>query len=149
MSLEALGVALCRAANPGPLTLSGTNTWIVGRDPAWIVDPGPLLDEHLDAVAAEAEARGGAGGIALTHDHVDHSEGASALRDRSLALYGRYVFGDVCKDRVYSARLGPSRSRDGGATSLQVPAIVSFGEDARGRVHVVSLDGPVYRLAPR
>ena len=36
-----------RAANPGPFTLSGTNSWIVGRAPAWLVDPGPALDEHL------------------------------------------------------------------------------------------------------
>ena len=33
-----------RAANPGPFTLTGTNSWIVGRDPAWLVDPGPALD---------------------------------------------------------------------------------------------------------
>ena len=39
-----------RAANPGPFTLSGTNSWIVGRDPAWLVDPGPALDEHLARV---------------------------------------------------------------------------------------------------
>ena len=35
-----------RAANPGPFTLSGTNTWIVGSGPAWLVDPGPALPEH-------------------------------------------------------------------------------------------------------
>jgi glyoxylase-like metal-dependent hydrolase (beta-lactamase superfamily II) len=75
-------VELIRADNPGPFSLTGTNTWIVGRDPCWIVDPGPALDEHLDAVAAEAAARGGAGGIAITHDHADHVEGVAALRAR-------------------------------------------------------------------
>lgn len=75
-------VAHLRAPNPGALTLTGTNTWILGRDPCWIVDPGPAIDVHLDAVAAEAEARGGAGGIAITHGHVDHVEGLEGLRDR-------------------------------------------------------------------
>jgi glyoxylase-like metal-dependent hydrolase (beta-lactamase superfamily II) len=75
-------VLLVRAANPSPYTLSGTNTWVVGRDPAWVVDPGPALEPHLDAVAEAVLARGGAGGIALTHDHPDHAEGAGALRER-------------------------------------------------------------------
>jgi glyoxylase-like metal-dependent hydrolase (beta-lactamase superfamily II) len=75
-------VARLRADNPSPYTLDGTNTWVVGRDPAWIVDPGPALDAHLDAIAAEVAARGGAGGIALTHDHADHVEGVGALRER-------------------------------------------------------------------
>src|SRR5438067_2224714 len=39
-----------RAANPGPFTLSGTNSWIVGREPAWLVDPGPSLPAHVDAL---------------------------------------------------------------------------------------------------
>jgi glyoxylase-like metal-dependent hydrolase (beta-lactamase superfamily II) len=77
-----MDVLLVRAANPSPFTLDGTNTWIVGRDPAWVVDPGPALPEHLDAVAAAVAARGGAGGIALTHDHPDHAEGLDGLRDR-------------------------------------------------------------------
>src|SRR4051812_20147428 len=76
-------VALVRAANPGPLTLSGTNTWVVGRHPCWVIDPGPLLPAHLDAVVAEAAARGGAGGIALTHDHADHAEAAEELARRA------------------------------------------------------------------
>jgi glyoxylase-like metal-dependent hydrolase (beta-lactamase superfamily II) len=71
-----------RAANPGPFSLSGTNTWIIGRDPAWIVDPGPGLPDHVDAVAGEIELRGGLGGIALTHDHADHSEAVPAIRGR-------------------------------------------------------------------
>ena len=68
------------APNPSPLTLTGTNTWVVGRDPAWVVDPGPAIESHLEAVAAEVAARGGAGGIALTHDHADHSEAIEPLR---------------------------------------------------------------------
>jgi glyoxylase-like metal-dependent hydrolase (beta-lactamase superfamily II) len=71
-----------RAENPGPLTLSGTNTWIVGNHPAYVVDPGPALPRHLEQVLAVIDARGGLGGIALTHDHHDHSEAIDAIRQR-------------------------------------------------------------------
>ena len=71
-----------RAANPGPFTLTGTNSWIVGRGPAWVIDPGPALDEHLEVLALEVGARGGLGGIALTHDHPDHAEAVPELRER-------------------------------------------------------------------
>ncbi len=76
---EVVGI---RAANPSPFTLSGTNSWIVGRDPAWLVDPGPLLEPHLDALAEEIRARGGLGGVALTHGHHDHSEAVPAVLAR-------------------------------------------------------------------
>ena len=72
-------IALIRAGNPGPFTLSGTNTWVVGRDPCWVVDPGPDLAAHRAAIVAETASRGGAAGIALTHDHADHAEGVPAL----------------------------------------------------------------------
>jgi glyoxylase-like metal-dependent hydrolase (beta-lactamase superfamily II) len=75
-------VGLVRAPNPGPLTLSGTNTWLVGRRPTWVVDPGPLIDSHLEGVCAAVEERGGLGGVALTHDHDDHSESVGALLER-------------------------------------------------------------------
>ena len=71
-----------RAANPSAFTLSGTNTWLIGRDPVWLIDPGPARDDHLRALADEIEARGGLGGVALTHDHADHAEAVPALRAR-------------------------------------------------------------------
>ncbi|MEA2198704.1 MAG: hypothetical protein QOJ25_2755 [Solirubrobacteraceae bacterium] len=74
-------VVSVRADNPGPFTLSGTNTWIVGRDPTWVIDPGPALAPHVVVLTAEIEGRGGLGGIALTHDHRDHSEAVPALRE--------------------------------------------------------------------
>lgn len=76
---ELLGI---RAANPSPFTLDGTNSWLVGRNPAWLVDPGPALEDHLRALSEEIRARGGLGGVALTHDHPDHAEALPAIRKR-------------------------------------------------------------------
>jgi glyoxylase-like metal-dependent hydrolase (beta-lactamase superfamily II) len=81
-------VVRVRADNPSPLTLDGTNTWVLGRDPCWVVDPGPLLPDHVDAIAAVAEGRGGAGGIVLTHSHADHVEAADATAERLGAPLG-------------------------------------------------------------
>ncbi|MCW3000489.1 MAG: beta-lactamase domain protein [Solirubrobacterales bacterium] len=75
----AVDVAHIRADNPGPFTLTGTNSYVVGRDGCWVIDPGPALDAHIAALAAEVEARGGAAGILLTHDHGDHADGIPAL----------------------------------------------------------------------
>ncbi|MBA2532210.1 MAG: MBL fold metallo-hydrolase [Nocardioidaceae bacterium] len=70
------------APNPGPMTLDGTNTWVLrGADGSRsiVVDPGPLLERHLDAVACAA---GEVAVVLLTHGHVDHSEGARAFAKR-------------------------------------------------------------------
>lgn len=68
-----------RADNPSPLTLDGTNTWLVGEGDIWVVDPGPELTEHIHAVASEVSARGRIAGIALTHGHADHSAAVPLL----------------------------------------------------------------------
>jgi glyoxylase-like metal-dependent hydrolase (beta-lactamase superfamily II) len=67
------------APNPGPMTLEGTNTYVVGRDPAVVIDPGPDDAAHIEAVRRAAEGRGGIGTVLLTHDHGDHSDGVAAL----------------------------------------------------------------------
>jgi len=96
-----------RAANPGPFTLSGTNTWIAGRDPAWMIDPGPALGDHLDELVAEVEQRGGLGGIALTHDHADHAEAVPAIRDRFPEAPLGGARGDVDAQLSEGSRFGP------------------------------------------
>ncbi len=72
---ELAGVVL--ADNPSPMTLEGTNTWLLRDDPsrrsAVVVDPGPLDEAHLQAVLAAA---GTVPLILLTHGHPDHSAGA-------------------------------------------------------------------------
>jgi glyoxylase-like metal-dependent hydrolase (beta-lactamase superfamily II) len=67
------GVVRVRAANPSPLTLDGTNTYVVGD---WVVDPGPADPDHVSAVRAAAPALEG---VVLTHGHADHAEAAPLL----------------------------------------------------------------------
>ena len=89
--------------------------------------------------------------LQLTHDAGNCSvTGGYVVRDPSLPdLDGRYVYGDLCKGQLRSARLGAgSASGDAAIPGVaHVAQLSSFGEDALGRVYVASLNGPVYRLA--
>ena len=67
------------APNPGVYTLEGTNTWVVGRDPSIVIDPGPEITEHLDEVAQTA---GRVAHVLVTHDHPDHAPGAVGFAAR-------------------------------------------------------------------
>jgi glyoxylase-like metal-dependent hydrolase (beta-lactamase superfamily II) len=67
------------APNPGPMTLEGTNTYLYGSDPCVVIDPGPDVESHLDAVRAAGVERGGIGLVLLTHSHGDHADGAERL----------------------------------------------------------------------
>jgi glyoxylase-like metal-dependent hydrolase (beta-lactamase superfamily II) len=75
------------AGNPGPMTLDGTNTWLLSAPDARqavVVDPGPADEEHLAAVLRAAERRGvRVASILLTHGHPDHSDGARRFAELS------------------------------------------------------------------
>jgi glyoxylase-like metal-dependent hydrolase (beta-lactamase superfamily II) len=74
------------------MTLEGTNTYVVGSNPAYVIDPGPAKKSHLDAVRAVAEDRGGIAGVLLTHSHADHSAGVPMLG--APLLFGEVGAGD-------------------------------------------------------
>ncbi len=65
------------APNPGPMTGPGTNTYLIGDDRIALVDPGPAIDSHIDAILAAVGDR--LRWIFVTHTHGDHSPAAQAL----------------------------------------------------------------------
>ncbi|MDT0266935.1 MBL fold metallo-hydrolase [Streptomyces sp. DSM 44915] len=73
------------APNPSPMTLDGTNTWLLAEpdaELAVVVDPGPLDEGHLRAVTETVAERGQRVGLVLlTHGHADHAEGATRLAE--------------------------------------------------------------------
>ena len=76
------------ANNPGPFTYTGTGVYIIGRGEVAVIDPGPELPEHLEALLA-ATAGERITHILVTHHHADHSPLAAALKARTGApIYG-------------------------------------------------------------
>jgi glucose/arabinose dehydrogenase len=75
--------------------------------------------------------------------------GGLVVRDRSLPVFGRYLYSDFCHGQLRSARIAGGRARGDRAEAPILIYPVAFGEDARRRVYVVSLRGPVYRLVDR
>ncbi len=98
MSGRSVQVGHLLAPNPGPMTLEGTNTWVLtapgGR--AIVLDCGPAIGAHIDAVVAAATADGREiGAVLVTHGHLDHAEGLPLLADRTGAALTPVGEGDV------------------------------------------------------
>lgn len=95
-------IAVVRAPNPSPMTLDGTNTYVVdaGAGEALVIDPGPPMPEHLDAIVEEANARKlRVAAILLTHGHPDHAPAAAPLAARTGAAIYAHPYSEVPHDR--------------------------------------------------
>ena len=108
------------APNPSPMTLNGTNTWLIaepGGPSALVVDPGPDDEDHLRRVI---DLLAGAGQrvaqILLTHGHRDHSAGAARLA----ALTGAPVLAADPAFRLGGAGLGPGDTLTAAGCDVQV-----------------------------
>jgi glyoxylase-like metal-dependent hydrolase (beta-lactamase superfamily II) len=126
--------AVVLAPNPGPMTLDGTNTWVL-RAPAAegcvVVDPGPLHEAHLAAVAACGPVEV----VLLTHGHPDHSEGA--------ARFAELVGADVrALDPAH--RLGPHGLAEGdvvAAAGVELHVLHTPGHTSDSLSFVLRADG--------
>lgn len=85
-------VTRLRAPNPGPMTLTGTNSYLVGSGPERIaIDPGPKIESHLQTMVAEAARQKATISLILvTHGHPDHFPGAARLGELTGASVAAY-----------------------------------------------------------
>jgi glyoxylase-like metal-dependent hydrolase (beta-lactamase superfamily II) len=147
------------APNPSPMTLDGTNTWVIaepGSPWAVVVDPGPQDEGHLRrALGAATEGDRRVARILLTHGHLDHSAGAARLAELSGAPIqaadpaGRlgaegFADGDVitaagCELRVVAT---PGHSSDSVSLLLPADGALFTGDTVLGRgTTVIAQDG--------
>jgi glyoxylase-like metal-dependent hydrolase (beta-lactamase superfamily II) len=148
------------APNPSPMTLNGTNTWVIaepGSAEVIVVDPGPDDTGHLRRVLAAARAGGDrrVAQIVLTHGHLDHSAGAARFAAMSGAPVGAldpalrlgdegFVPGDVvvaagCELRVVGT---PGHSADSLSLLLEADGALLTGDTVLGRgTTVIGPDG--------
>ena len=86
------GLVRVLADNAKDYTGPGTNTYLLGEDRLWIIDPGPAMDCHVTAVLDAIDGRP-VDGICVTHTHMDHSPAAVALQAATGAV--TYGFGGL------------------------------------------------------
>lgn len=129
----AQGLRRLTATNPSPMTDRGTNTYLIGHEDVALIDPGPALPEHLDAIlAALGSARLSL--ILVTHSHLDHSTLAPALAEATgapicaagLSDWGRSA---NMQSLAASGALGGGEGRD---ESFRPDRILSDGEVLAG-----------------
>lgn len=88
------------ARNPGRMTGPGTNTYIVGTEQLAVVDPGPLVEEHVEALLRICGER--LRWVLVTHTHRDHSPAAHVLAERTGAeLIGNVIPNDGYQDDTF------------------------------------------------
>ncbi|WP_343078730.1 MBL fold metallo-hydrolase [Ostreiculturibacter nitratireducens] len=85
------GLRRVLAPNPSPMTFRGTNTYILGEGRVAVIDPGPALPAHYDAILAALRAGESVSHILVTHSHLDHSPLARPLAEATSAPI--YAFG--------------------------------------------------------
>ena len=123
-----------RADNPGPMTLDGTNTYVLqGRDGLVVVDPGPLDEAHLRRVAGHGEVQL----TLLTHGHPDHAQGARRFHQ----LTGAPV---LARDPAQCVGSDEPLTTDGetaGVAGLLIDVLHTPGHTADSVCFLVEVDG--------
>lgn len=100
------GIRRIVARNPGPFTGPGTGTYIIGRGEVAVIDPGPMLPDHVDALLAGLGEET-VSHILVTHTHADHSPAARLLRQRTGAPV--FAFGPHARDSAGELEGGVDR----------------------------------------
>ena len=139
---ESAGLRWVDAGNAGPFTLEGTRTCLVGRKRVAVIDPGPAIDAHVEAVATEVERERAESVVLLTtHGHADHVGAAAALAERldGVRVAGAWVAGAAEGGSAGSgppAALGFRTLADGERIATDAGELVAVLTPGHAREHV-------------
>ncbi len=133
------------APNPGPMTGAGTNTYLIGRERVAVLDPGPAIPAHIDAILAAAGER--ISHIVCTHTHPDHSPGAAVLAERlggDVPIVGALTTDDQHQDLSFAPNVALSDAQliDGGEWALR--AIHTPGHVDNHYCYLLEQEGMVF-----
>ena len=116
------------APNSGPMTGPGTNTYLIGDQDVTVVDPGPLIDSHIQAIVEAG--KGNIRRIMCTHTHSDHSPAAAPLAELTGAeLIGARAPDDPYNDQTFNPDIEPKNlqvfpTQEGTIVALHTPGHV-------------------------
>lgn len=114
------------ARNPSPFSFHGTGTYIIGHGEVAVIDPGPLLEDHVDAIMSALDGET-ITHILVTHTHSDHSPAARLIKQ--LCPAPTYGYGPHGADRQSG-----DLTAEGGADLDFVPDVsVKHGEIIKGK----------------
>jgi len=124
------GLRRILADNPSPMTYRGTNTYVLGTKSLAVIDPGPALPAHLEAILSSVEPGQSITHIVVTHSHIDHSPLAAELSQRTGAPI--YAFGGATAGRskvmTELAKAGLAGGGEGIDVDFQPDIIVADGD---------------------
>ena len=101
------GIRRIVAENPGPFTGPGTGTYIIGEEEVAVIDPGPMLPDHVDALLRDLGGEN-VSHILVTHTHADHSPAAQLLQQYTGAPV--FAFGPHARDSAGDLEGGVDRA---------------------------------------
>ncbi len=121
------------AANPGPFTFHGTNTFLIGREEVAVIDPGPEDPAHVAAIVAAAGADR-IRHIVVTHTHRDHSPGAALLK----ALTGAEILAEgPHREAERTIPIAGRGLEAGGDREFRPDRTIGHGDRIKGRDYVL------------
>ncbi len=136
------GVQRLLAPNASMMTGPGTNTWLLGDPPVAVLDPGPDIPSHVEAILAAAPSLES---IFVTHTHRDHSPAATPLKARTGArLIGRPAPRDGLQDERFVPDAVPARDEIFTAGGLRLRAIDTPGHASNHVCWLIEGDGLLF-----
>ncbi len=122
------GLSRITAPNPSPFTFHGTNTYLLGEEEVAVIDPGPMDDDHLDAIIKAIGGRK-VSHIIVTHTHMDHSPLARPLQEHVKAD----IFGEGPHRAARALNLGEINALDASADQDFKPdQVLEHGDIVKG-----------------